>query len=460
MQPPMPAPRRSGSDAGSSWDAGSVVSGFVQIRRDALGALPPPGGRRSGGHLAVLVVALLAVLESDWRTGRMDPWPMVEWAGRMSMPWRRIRRAADRLVELGHADLACRPFRASSLTLHRDCWVHSRARQSERFVQIAPAALRSVAEEHDLDWKALGVLLVLVILADDRDWSVKGLTLSGLSADLGLGYRSLKAALARLAAAGLVSYVARPGRACLVTVTVGAALVVGSAGPPMRRRERRDMHRQTRQQRGPVWDLAFRLLSRFGVDLPPSTAFVQALEQVCSRLDAAVLEQRMVAMGTLAGARDPMAVLTVRARRISEDLDRRRDEDARLRARRAEQAAAEVAWRSREREDWERQMGEDRWLAQVLDSEQLEAFMAAYQQTASPIMPVAAVAAAIRTAARQAVADHPGEDPRSVVRSLRDISVGRPAGADDAGPGASGGVTVELPTARDGPTLTERLRSH
>ena len=55
------------------------MSGFVQIRRDALQAVPPGEGRLTGGRLAVLVVAFMVALERGWRTGRLDPWPMVAW---------------------------------------------------------------------------------------------------------------------------------------------------------------------------------------------------------------------------------------------------------------------------------------------------------------------------------------------------------------------------------------------
>lgn len=431
------------------------MSGFVQVRRDALRALPAPEGRRDGAHLAALVVALLAVLEGDWRTGRIEPWPMVAWARRISMPWRRVRRAADRLAELGHAQFACQRFRAGSIVLDRSRWVHARDRRSERFVQISPQALDAVAAEHDLDWEAMGVLLALVILADDRDWSVRDLTLACLSTELGVGFRSLKAAMGRLAAAGLLRFVPRPGRSCLITVMAGAVLVVGPAGPPMRRGERRQLVRRTRRREGPVWDLAHRIVDRFGVEVPPSVAFVGALEDACTRLDAREVEQRIAAMGSLAQARDPMAVLTGRARRIVDDHDRRRTDIARARARDHEQAAAEAAHRAREEMNWERDRGEDRWLARVLDDRQLEAFLNSFRP--GPVRaPMPAVAAAIRVAARLAVAARPDEDPEQVVRTTGPAVVVMDAGAacvDSSEPAAV------LPTARDGPTLTERLRS-
>ncbi len=433
------------------------MSGFVQVRRDALRVLPAPAGRKTGAHLATLVVALLVVLESDWRTGTMDPWPMVAWGRRMSMPWRRVRRAVGELAAAGHVELSCARFRPSSIDIDRSRWIHCRDRRTERFVQLSPQAVREVASEHELDWKALGVLLALLILADDRDWSVRGVTLAGLSAELGIGYRSLKAALGQLATAGLLSFVARPGRSCLVTVTVGCALVVGATGPPMRRGDRRRLGRQTRRQEGPVWNAAHRIVDRFGIGLPPSSGFVHALEEACTRLELNEVEHRILAMGSLAQARDPMAVLTSRARRISEDVDRQRQEDSQRRSRQEQKRAVEEERRAREQDEWERQMGEDRWLAQVLGDEQLRAFLEDHRQSTSALTPMPAVAAAIRVAARRAVVARPTEDPKTIVRCMG-IDEGIPAcGAypdvDHDGPRAL------LPTIRDGPTLTERLRA-
>ena len=433
------------------------MSGFVQVRRDALRVLPSPTGRRTGAHLATLVVALLVVLESDWRSGMMDPWPMVAWGRRMSMPWRRVRRAVGELAALGHVELSCGGFRPSSIEIDRSRWIHCRERRSERFVQLSPQAVRQVASEHGLDWKALGVLLALVILADDRDWSVQGMTLAGLSADLGIGYRSLKAALSRLTTAGLLSFLARPGRSCLVTVTVGSALVVGSAGPPMRRGDRRRLGRQTRRQEGPVWDAAHRIVDRFGIGLPPSSGFVHALEEACTRLDVIEVEHRILAMGSLAQARDPMAVVTSRARRISEDVDRRRQEDSQRRSRQEGERAVEEERRARDQDEWERQRGEDRWLARVLDNEQLRAFLEDHRQTSSALTPMPAVAAAILVAVRRAVVVRSTEDPETVVRSMgavEAVPVGGTCFAVD-----HDGRGVLLPTIRDGPTLTERLRA-
>ena len=35
-------------------------------------------------------------------------------------------------------------------------------------MQLSPAAVEAMVEEHSFDWRALGVLLALVVLADDR----------------------------------------------------------------------------------------------------------------------------------------------------------------------------------------------------------------------------------------------------------------------------------------------------
>jgi hypothetical protein len=108
--------------------------------------------------------------------------------------------------------------------------------------------------------------------------------------------------------------------------------------------------------------------------------------------------------------------------------------------------------------DWERERGEGRWLAQVLDGGQLQAFLESYRRVGSPLTPMPVVAAAIRLPARRAVAVSHGEDAGTVVRSM----------GHDASEwlGVNGLVTAELdhqaavlPTSRDGPTLTGRLRT-
>ena len=117
----------------------------------------------------------------------------------------------------------------------------------------------------------------------------------------------------------------------------------------------------------------------------------------------------------------------------------------------------EAERRAQDHSEWERQMGEDRWLARVLDDEQLRAFLEDHRQSTSALTPMPAVAAAIRVAARRAVVARSTDDPETVVRSMGTVEGIPVAGAypdvDHDGPG------VLLPTIRDGPTLTQRLRA-
>lgn len=126
----------------------------------------------------------------------------------------------------------------------------------------------------------------------------------------------MKAALGRLAAAGLVSFLDRRGRCNHGRLRPGrgtgrsADCVEGTA---------RGWARQTLRQEGPVWDAAYRIVDRFRIGLPPLSGLVQAGE-ACTRLDLVEVEHRIVVKGSLAQAPDPMAVLTGRPWRISEDL--------------------------------------------------------------------------------------------------------------------------------------------
>jgi hypothetical protein len=65
------------------------------------------------------------------------------------MTWCRARSAADQIVWLGHAQVSTAPFRASSVVLTHNRWVHSRT--SERFIAAARATVEAVVEEYSLD---------------------------------------------------------------------------------------------------------------------------------------------------------------------------------------------------------------------------------------------------------------------------------------------------------------------
>jgi len=123
--------------------------------------------------------------------------------------------------------------------------VHQRASADERFVQVAAAAVAAMVIEHHLSWKHLGVLVGLVLLADDRDWVVRGWTLERLGRQLGTGHDTLRACLERLAEVGLVRWAPHRG-ACADLAVPGAVAIVVSGAParPKDRNERRQLARE------------------------------------------------------------------------------------------------------------------------------------------------------------------------------------------------------------------------
>jgi hypothetical protein len=417
---------------------------------------PEPGERRTARRLAALVVGVMCTLEASHVTGVVDPWPMVAWGEQLDMPWRRIRVAVDRLAEAGLATVTTAPFRPSAVLLPRGKWVHQRG-GDDRFVQLSGAAVRALVAEHGLEWRELGVLLGLVFLADDRDWHVSGQTLTRLGEVLGVGYRTLVAALEVLADRGLVIWQARRGQLCALAVPAGAAMVVLPApGRARHRSERRELARQTAHGEGPAVAVARKVMlsTRSGIDVPPSPTLTGLLADLMARADAATIESRLVAMGSLAGSRDAMAVLVDRARRLLVEMDVRADTAARERQAQAQAVAADQAARRAARDAEDRSAGESRWLGQIFDDDTMRKLRDAYAggRPLGERVVVPAMAADIAAAARSAVAQHPTMAPEDAARehALEFMAI-------DMGPGGAD-LAVALPQVRAGPSLVDRLR--
>jgi hypothetical protein len=417
---------------------------------------PEPGERRTARRLAAMVVGVICTLEASHVTGMVDPWPMVAWGEKLEMPWRRIRVAVDRLASAGLATVTTTPFRASSVVLPRGKWVHQRG-GDDRFVQLSGASVRALAAEHGLEWRELGVLLGLVLLADDRDWQVRGQTLTRLGELFGVGYRTLVAVLDALADRGLVTWQARRGQSCALAVPAGAAMAVLPArGPAKHRSERRELARQTAHGEGPAVAVARKVIlsTRSGLDVPPSPTLTALLAELLARADAATIEGRLVAMGSLAGSRDAMAVLVDRARRLLVEMDVRAETAARERQAQAEAVAIDQAARQAARDAEDRSVGESRWLGQVLDNDTLRKLRDAYAggRPRGGRVVVPAMAADIAAAARSAVAQYPTMAPEEAARehALEFMAIDMGAGGAD--------LAVALPRVRAGPSLVDRLR--
>ncbi len=456
------------------------MSTFVQVRRDLVDLVPAPEERRTSRLLATLALAMMVLLEADWRSGEIAPWLMVAWGKAVSMPWRRVRLSADRLIGHELAEVRCTPFVGSWARIERDRLVHQRANTEERFVQVSPAAVGAMRAEHHLTWKQLGVLLVLVLIADDRDWVVRGWTLERLCAHMGTGRRTLRAALDRLAEAGLVTWAPHRGAHVELAVPAAVAIVV-SGGPSAKRKDRkaRRVVREAARDEGAPAALARRLVARFELEGAPSPTLVAELGELLGRTEAATIEAHLVAGGTLAGSASPMGALVARVRRLRDHLvgvaadavteHRRRQElrEVEEAVRRAEQAAeAARALEVANQED------ESRWLAGALDDATLHALTERYRAInpllADPRLPgrIAAgtMAEAIATAARAAVAGAAGLEPTEAVGTLtaahlRPEATTTTTDGTRADAGAPLPATTPLPRIRDGPTLAERIRN-
>ena len=456
------------------------MSTFVQVRRDLVDLVPAPEERRTSRLLATLALAMMVLLEADWRSGEIAPWLMVAWGKAVSMPWRRVRLSADRLIGHELAEVRCTPFVGSWARIERDRLVHQRANTEERFVQVSPAAVGAMRAEHHLTWKQLGVLLVLVLIADDRDWVVRGWTLERLCAHMGTGRRTLRAALDRLAEAGLVTWAPHRGAHVELAVPAAVAIVV-SGGPSAKRKDRkaRRVVREAARDEGAPAALARRLVARFELEGAPSPTLVAELGELLGRTEAATIEAHLVAGGTLAGSASPMGALVARVRRLRDHLvgvaadavteHRRRQElrEVEEAVRRAEQAAeAARALEVANQED------ESRWLAGALDDATLHALTercrAINPLLADPRLPgrIAAgtMAEAIATAARAAVAGAAGLEPTEAVGTLtaahlRPEATTTTTDGTRADAGAPLPATTPLPRIRDGPTLAERIRN-
>ncbi len=442
----------------------STTAGFVPIRLDAVDLIGRPAGRRDGHGLAALGVAVALAECADWRTDELAPFRSVAFAAQQRMPWRRLRRALDQLAAcgVGHADLHL--FHPGRVTLtprtNRASLLHDRARAHERFVALARGSLAAIGDEHHLSWTATSLLALLLLLCDHRTAELPdGWTKSRLCDHVGVGWRRLSAALADLHHAGLVTYEARRGRPMALTLLARPALVAVTAATTPKRRDRRRIRNDARHGTGPAADVARRLVDHHQLAVPPSAALTQALaDTLATGAAARTVLERLAARGTLAGVRDPMAVLVARARHLADELAAARHADDTRRRRQAEHRESQArhdADHTRRRQQVE---AEDRWLAATLrhlpDGTQLGL---------SPLVATRAVpvAAHIHAACTALVAHWANLDPAELVARWAQHpsppdqldTTGIALRTDLHGPPGT------LPRTRAGPTLTDRLRT-
>ncbi len=444
--------------------AAGPAGGHVPVRLDAPELLGKPQGRREGHHLSALLVGVLLAAEATWWNDLVDPFGVVAWAAAHGLPYRRARRALDCLAESEIAVADLRPFRTGRVALTPrtvpTSLLHDRSRRAERFAPLSRAGLAEVVADHALSWVAASLLIVLLLLCDHRTAELPdGWTKTRLCEQFGIGWRRLTAGLEALAAAGLVTYEARRGGPLSLQLLARPALVVPTAPPQPRRRERRQIERQASHGDGPAADVARKLLAHYCVAAAPTSSLVGALgDALITGANPTTVLEHLAAMGSLGDARNVMAILVHRARRVAAELaDAREREDRRRRAMENERRslAERTSAEAKRLEDYQ---DEDRWLASVLDPIPSGTDLGMNPAVASrPVM----VAAQIHTGCLELVARFPELDPTDLVHRWT-IDLGSVDELDVFGIGprsSSAGKPGRLPRIRAGPSLAERIRA-
>lgn len=472
-QPPDPPRQKPGSccDPALAGRAGWVrrrvntpVAGFVPIRLDLPRLLGPTTGRREGHLLSALLVGVELAGAVDWRTDSLDAFAVGRFATAEGLTWRRCARALELLSERGLARTETVQFRPGRFTLTPRCepasMLHDRGRPAERFVTLARGTLRALGDEHGLSWVARALLALFLLVCDHRsDTLPAGWTKTRLCETFGIGWRRLTQGLADLEAAGLVTHRPRRGGDLSLRLLARAALIVPTMTSVPKRRERRQVARSAATGHGPAAEVAAAVLAHHGLASSPSVPLLRALgEALATGASAHQVTESLCARGSLAGARDPMAVLCARARQLAAVLgDARRSADAR---RQAEDAARSASAARRQAEDAERDRVEDegRWIASIAGELPGGTDLGLPQLLASrPVV----VAAHIHATCTTLIGRHPDRDPAALVRrwadrpvALSDVDVaGLPARSPRDGP------TGSVPRDRQGQTLVERLRA-
>ena len=440
------------------------VAGFVPIRLDLPTLLGPADGRREGHLLSALLVGVELAGAVDWRTDTLESFATSRFAAEEGLTWRRCVRALGLLGDRGLGVAEVELFRPGRFHLTPRCepgsMLHDRARPAERFVTLARGTLSGLGDEHGLSWVARGLLALFLLVCDHRsDTLPAGWTKTRLCETFGIGWRRLTHGLAELEAAGLVDHQPRRGGELSLRLLARAALVVPTMAGAPKRRERRRLARSAVAGQGPAVEVATKLLAHHQVKGPPSPALLRALgEALATGASARQVTENICARGSLAGARDPMAVLCVRARQLAAELaDARRAADVRKQA----EEAARVASVARQRaEDAERNRAEDegRWIAAVAGRLPSGADLGLPRLVATRPVPVAAQ---IHSTCTALIAAHPDLDPAGLVQRWATHPV-PPADVDVTGIGSRSsrdGPPGSVPSAREGPTLFQRIRT-
>ncbi|MHB1720721.1 MAG: hypothetical protein ACYCV1_11450 [Acidimicrobiales bacterium] len=233
---------------------------------------------------------------------------------RLGVSWHGLRRALDGLTNIDTTTVATSPGKPAVVALRPGRLLHAKG-DDRHWYAANSATVAQLASEHGLSATWIGWILAAAMAGDDQFGSIRQLagTLPGCR-------RSLRRGLDELAARGLAALEGGPGRAISVRLMVLAALAAHAPTVALKRSARRSLVRNAasngRDER--IDDALDRLCRHFGV--PRSPALRAALAAaIATGMDTRSMIERVAAMGQLAAARNPEAVLVARIQAVRSD---------------------------------------------------------------------------------------------------------------------------------------------
>ncbi len=458
----MNSPSQIDSLSRQSRNSSTGTSGFVPIRLDAISRLGEPGIRREGYLLSTLFVGVLLANEVNWWDNKLTPFKAVNWALSHSLPYRRARRALDKLTEKSLTTFSIQPFRPGNLEItpreDEKSLLHLEARKHERFVPISRSGLSQILLEHSLSWSAASMLVLLLFLCDHNSAKLpEGWTKTKISNQFGIGWRTLSAGLDALENAGLISFNASRGKEMTLELLARSALVEPCAPTPLQRGPKRAFLNQKIGKNGPAADLARKIINHYRLEAAPSPTLIRALGEVLATGASGVqVLNQITSLGSLNGSRDPVAVLVTRVRSVTESFRLAQVSKAKSTSRRETIARNQKESEERERLDHEQYQNESRWLAQTIDKLPTPENLGLKSElTARPVF----VASRIHSMASDIVTKYPYLDPSGLIIQLEknkfqiDLVDVENLPLRQFG----GSPPGTLPTERAGPTLLSRV---
>jgi hypothetical protein len=252
---------------------------------------------RSRRNADVCAASLLMALAANWRTGevRQDRCTTLRHSlGMGVMRWHRTVETAQSVClwrDRRHVDL--------------EYWTHRRTEGEPRFVCVDRRNLFELIEEHHLSPQAVIVYTNLLVLKWSRRCPT---TLTKIAQALHVAHRTLRAALDELSAIGLCRYHFRQGQPG--ELWLDEDIVLANVNTYTGKKKAANLARQT----------AVELWHAFGLnDTPPSlTTKVNKLLKAGAKPQEII--DRTLAMGTLANAANPIAVIGARLQAILREV--------------------------------------------------------------------------------------------------------------------------------------------